>query len=147
MRPVSGNARANVVSTRLSDAEYRAVMAQSGGNRAGWLRQLIRHHLGIAPMGTPPPPITPPTPAQSSPPATRKPTRPARDIRRRPNTPPTPTTEPKPQDNTVPPDETPQSTPTPHRHRRQRTGEHWIGGTDVGTWKCTDCGVTLGPLQ
>lgn len=144
MRPVSGNARANVVSTRLSDAEYRAVMAQSGGNRAGWLRQLIRHHLGIAPMGTPPPPITPAQSSPQAPKAPRKPTRPARDIRRRPTP---PTTEPEPRDNTVPPTETPQSTPTPHRHRRERTGEHWINGTDVGTWKCADCGATLGPLQ
>lgn len=36
-----------------------------------------------------------------------------------------------------------------HRHKRERVGPKWVGGQDVGEWKCADpdCGVTLGILQ
>lgn len=129
-RPRSGTARENVVSTRLSPAEYRALTKQAGGNRSAWLRQAVRAQLGIAPMGTPPPPLpaagaaaTPPAPSrhQEPPPKARKPRR-------------------------IQDDHTPLAT---HRHRRQRVGEKWVGGVDVGEWKCADpdCGVTLGILQ
>lgn len=32
-----------------------------------------------------------------------------------------------------------------HRHRRERTGENWVDGTDVGTWICKECGIDLDP--
>lgn len=43
----------------------------------------------------------------------------------------------------------PPSTPIPasekHRHKRQRTGDHWVGGTNVGTWICSECREAIDP--
>lgn len=126
-RPVSGAARENIVSTRLSDAEYRAVLA-TGVTRSVWLRQAVRAALGIAPMGTKLPPID----TRPAPPAT-----PAKRGPREPSSLPLPAAHPIPQPETA----------KPHRHRRERTGDRWVGGENVGTWRCATCGVTLGILQ
>ena len=29
--------------------------------------------------------------------------------------------------------------PGPHVHRRQRTGDRWVAGVNVGAWRCRDC--------
>lgn len=128
-RPVSGNARENIVSTRLSDAEYDAIIA-TGLSRSAWLRKAVRATLGIAPMGTKLPPLVEsaaeakgptsplPTPARRQATAARKPE----------------ATEPRPE-------------PPPHRHVRVRTGDHWVGGTNVGEFKCKTCDVVMGVLQ
>jgi hypothetical protein len=125
-RPVSGTSRNNIVSTRLSDAEYRAVLA-TGVTRSVWLRQAVRAALGIAPMGAKLPPLPKPDPPAT--PAPRLGTkRPSRPITRR---------------------AAPKAEVSEHRHKRERVGEKWVGGTDVGEWRCADpdCGVTLGILQ
>lgn len=54
-----------------------------------------------------------------------------------------PRTKPKPTPQPAPP---PTDTPT-HRHRRVRVGEKWVGGVDVGEWRCGDCDVVLGVFQ
>jgi hypothetical protein len=35
----------------------------------------------------------------------------------------------------------------PHRHVRERVGDHWVGGTNVGKFKCKTCRVEMGVLQ
>lgn len=32
-----------------------------------------------------------------------------------------------------------------HRHKRERTGDHWVAGINVGTWKCSECHAPLDP--
>ena len=128
-RPVSGTSRDNIVSTRLSDAEYRAVLA-TGVTRAVWLRQAVRAALGIAPMGTQLPPIErqPPQPREAP---AKKPMR--APVQRRDRE----------------PAEIEDQATLAHRHKRERVGEKWVGGVDVGEWRCADpaCAVTLGILQ
>jgi len=34
---------------------------------------------------------------------------------------------------------------TPHRHKRERVRDGWVGGQNVGVWKCGTCGEPLSP--
>lgn len=58
-------------------------------------------------------------------------------VQKTPRVPKTPTVEPQPAEK------------PPHRHKRERVGEKWVGGQDIGEWRCADptCGVILGPFQ
>ena len=50
---------------------------------------------------------------------------------------------------TKPPEQPPIPQNTPHRHKRERVGPKFVGGVDIGEYRCADptCGVTLGILQ
>jgi hypothetical protein len=40
-------------------------------------------------------------------------------------------------------DQAPTEPQTPHRHQRERVRDAWIGGQNVGVWKCATCGEPL----
>lgn len=43
--------------------------------------------------------------------------------------------------------DTTQPEPPRHLHVRERTGDHWVGGTNVGKFRCKTCKVEMGVLQ
>jgi hypothetical protein len=38
------------------------------------------------------------------------------------------------------PDPEPVKVEPPHTHRRERTGDRWVSGVNVGAYRCLDCG-------
>jgi hypothetical protein len=52
---------------------------------------------------------------------------------------------PAPEPSTVPPPD--DNAPTQHRHQRERVGDKWVKGTNVGEYRCAGCGVEMGVLQ
>lgn len=52
---------------------------------------------------------------------------------------------PAPEPSTVPPPD--DNAPTQHRHKRERVGDKWVKGTNVGEYHCASCGVPMGVFQ
>lgn len=117
-RPPLGPAkRSRAIAIHVTEAEYQLILRR--GKPSIWARRAVLDalHRGL-----------PPKPAQS--PLTTDELTAARDT-------------PSPNKTPAKPDEAPKPADTPHRHKRERVSDAWIGGQNVGIWRCATCGERL----
>lgn len=119
-RPPLGPAkRSRTIAIHVTQAQYELI--EQHGKPGVWARRAVLDALLAATT-----PKSAPKPAQSPPP-TDELTSPRAPAKAKKPAEPAPTPEPS----------------TPHRHKRERIRDAWIGGQNVGVWKCATCGEPL----